>query len=131
MDTSENYIKMNVKAPEIQRLLPEDDREHCYLVCSQYGWYFHSEGFKGEKITLSDCGCIAPSVWLPRQDQLQEMIMPKDRPVAYLLNAFLIFCGDLPLTICNVFASFEQLWLAFVMKDKGKVWNGEDWVKEG
>jgi hypothetical protein len=27
-------------------------------------------------------------------------------------------------------ASPEQLWLAFVMKEKyNKVWNGEDWVK--
>ena len=26
--------------------------------------------------------------------------------------------------------SMEQLWLAFVMKDKyKKVWNGEDWIK--
>ena len=25
----------------------------------------------------------------------------------------------------------EQLWLAFIMKEKyNKVWNGEDWIKE-
>lgn len=28
------------------------------------------------------------------------------------------------------FTSMEQLWLAFVMKEKyGKIWDGEDWVK--
>jgi len=27
--------------------------------------------------------------------------------------------------------SMEQLWLAFIMSEKyGKVWNGDDWVKE-
>jgi hypothetical protein len=30
------------------------------------------------------------------------------------------------------FESMEQLWLAFVLKEKyGKVWSGTDWVKEG
>jgi len=84
-----------------------------------------------------EIGSCDEDVWtgdtrLLRQDQLQEMIMQKDRPVAYLLNAFLLYCSDLPLTICNAFASFEQLWLAYVMKEKyGKVWDGEGWVNIG
>ena len=48
-------------------------------------------------------------VWLPRQDQLQEMV-EKDN---FSVKA----------------TSMEQLWLAFVMKEKyNKQWNGEGWV---
>jgi len=31
----------------------------------------------------------------------------------------------------HIFNTGEQLWLAFVMKEKyDKVWNGDDWTKE-
>jgi hypothetical protein len=54
-------------------------------------------------------------VWLPRQDQLQEMY------------------GTFQECSVNggVVTSMEQLWLAFVMKEKhNKVWNGNDWINE-
>jgi len=85
-------------------------------------------------------------VWLPRQDQLQEMIkgqigcswdsMPDD--IFRLLHAFAEEIIEsrclLPSRVCSYykrFTSMEQLWLAFVMKEKyGKIWNGEGWIKE-
>ena len=75
-----------------------------------------------------------PLIWLPRQDQLQEMVLTKQvegdyTPVYKLNKAFYEYCYS-PLTdspkIYN--ASMEQLWLAFLMKElHGKVWAGEKW----
>ena len=70
-----------------------------------------------------------PVIILWRQDQLQEMLHCSigegmNRLWAYFHEWF-----------CKIGAveysksSWEQLWLAFVMKEKyGKVWNGEEWV---
>jgi hypothetical protein len=75
-------------------------------------------------------------VWLPRQDQLQEMIVKEESAkLADLEMRFHDFCLD-PTTIYvrkkKYLHSMEQLWLAFVMREKyNKVWNGEEWVKEG
>jgi len=69
--------------------------------------------------------------WLPTQDQLQEMFYEKDNynksmyPVLESLYAFAcsMYTKSYPPT------SMEQLWLAFVMKEKyKKVWNREDWI---
>jgi len=69
-----------------------------------------------------------PVIILWRQDQLQEMLHCSigegmNRLWAYFHEWF-----------CKIGAveysksSWEQLWLAFVMKEKyGKVWNGEEW----
>ena len=58
-----------------------------------------------------------------RQDQLQEMFGYNKRSLR-LIEMFSDFAFD------NIkhFKSYEQLWLAFVMKEKyNKVWNGYDW----
>ena len=67
-------------------------------------------------------------IWLPTQEQLQEMILkPKNT-----------FCPDIftMLKLLNVFAvvnkydEMNELLLAFVMKEKwNKIWTGKDWVK--
>ena len=81
MDTSEEYIKMCQKATEVQAL------------CE------------------ADVEIESPSIWLPRQDQLQGM-------VEYTVGV-------------NKFNSMEQLWLAFVMSEKyNKKWDGKDWIKK-
>ena len=71
-------------------------------------------------------------VWLPRQDQLQEMIeKPEDFignwPVI-LTEKMLEWQKEEHYGIYHWGESFEQLWLAFVMKEKyNKVWDGEKW----
>lgn len=84
------------------------------------------------------------------QDQLQEMIahhiaqeLELAPNIAHLKFAFLDFAEwikkqyldeEYVCTPLNVFSSGEQLWLAFVMKEKyGKVWDGENWkeLKDG
>ncbi len=111
MDTSETYVKMCEQAKEIQEIKPKDNT-----------WDIKS--FWAPAI---------PNIWLPRQDQLQEMIKDKFRLKTgeiFLIQPFYYF--SLSQFYQKVNASMEQLWLAFVMKEKyGKLWNGQNWVKEG
>lgn len=71
-------------------------------------------------------------IWLPRQDQLQEIYlndMPDGtyRKIATLAEEFHDYheTHGYP----SYAGSMEQLWLAFVMKEKyNKTWNGESWI---
>lgn len=75
--------------------------------------------------------------WLPRQDQIQEMMIDFamdesiydwkcHTPTMKLFSLFVIFCE----VNGAKYEAFEQLWLAFYMYEKhGKVWNGEKWMK--
>ncbi len=67
-------------------------------------------------------------IWLPRQDQLQEMCKDKLYPM-HLIRDFYLFLWNGKGTVPHSDPTMEQLWLAFVMKEKyNKTWNGEDWV---
>lgn len=119
MDTE--YVKMCERADEIQRLYPGGLGNFHYsngkLGCIGYDFYSPAHEVDPEFI------------WLPRQDQLQAMIAidsaentPQKRAaLVYDFAMFTMFSGD-------KFTSMEQLWLAFVMKEKyGKRWSGESW----
>jgi len=132
MDTSKEYIEMCEKAEEIQgnhKIVSGDyfnDGEICaevlevennegYLIKSIYGKYF----------LPSEC------VWLPRQDQLQEMIN-QDYLTGFIYDLYEFSKEWLYHDNGNDlrFTSLEQLWLAFVMYEKfNKVWDGKEWIK--
>jgi len=119
MDTSEQYIKM-CDCEEIQNVpMPI------------------------EQIPLQTVIRLASGkvVWLPRQDQLQEMIT-NPGVIGRLYDFYMFVHEDVyfPKGIankerglygdeaCHYFDSMEQLWLAFVMKEKhAKVWSGSEW----
>ena len=70
------------------------------------------------------------------QDQLQEMV-EHEKYIDFYLNRLTYFSDETHHNeaneecVCNgrYFTSFEQLWLAFVMKEKfNKVWDGKDWI---
>ena len=66
--------------------------------------------------------------WLPRQDQLQKMVEDKDGCEEYWYNRLIADFNIYCMKIKDPIFSPEQLWLAFVMKEKyNKTWNGEDW----
>lgn len=70
---------------------------------------------------------IYDPVWLPRQDQLQEMFSLShfDSHFRLLRECYEFACGSYTQNISD---SLEQLWLAFFMKEEyNKVWNGNDW----
>jgi len=67
-------------------------------------------------------------VWLPRQDQIQEMLGLES------YGKFYAFTGDRPFpkTAYYIeFDSWEKSWLAFYMHEKhSKIWDGEKWIKK-
>jgi len=145
MDINKQYIEMCSEAKEIQELWnyrqgdffadipkngsPDPETKVRLLKDSLKDWAIHHAGW------------IA---WLPRQDQLQGMVIIQDNHgvdnLCALTNGFEMFlrersfkmeCKYMPLTNAIAFTSMEQLWLAFVMKEKwGKRWNGETWEEE-
>ncbi len=147
MDKSKEFIKM-CDCLEIQGLRPKDGLEGEFICLRDSD----EEGYQaGEWQPIADC----KYVWLPRQDQLQEMIGDKD--CLTLLSRFHYSCipirhfkatakwveldGELDMvhdsiplnevecTYPKQFTSMEQLWLAFVMKEKyNKTWTGEEWL---
>ena len=67
-------------------------------------------------------------IWLPRQDQLQEMVINSDYAMTYCSRLWDWAGKQMSGHYVMKFASMEQLWLALVMKEKyNKTWNGETW----
>ena len=64
----------------------------------------------------------------PSQEQLQKLIIKLFTPFG-LLKDFYKWCNSDVLDYHQRGNwSMEQLWLAYVMKEKfGKIWNGEEW----
>ena len=152
MDTTPEYIKMCEKAREIQELNEEmqDGNYYKYKNKEYSGLYDFIE--KPYCDSCVECnyansmtGYITEQdrsnyIWLPRQDQLQEMIKGNliysslwDGDASTLwfdrMNSLwqdtLIHNKSLHWT---KFRSMEQLWLAFVMKEKyNKIWDGKEW----
>ena len=124
MDTSEQYIKM-CDCKEIQ-----SGKRHSVLT----HYKLDTGGtidIHGDYIAWVDTGVVdyTPEradrhVWLPRQDQLQEMVIPK--PFFDWRNVLSFFDDFIDWDNLDTFGSMEQLWLAFVMKEKfNKTWDGE------
>ena len=149
MDSSEQYIKMSFKAwgysqgieiPTIPFISRKDGKQ--FLLTGEGHWYFDARD---------------GSIPLKTQDQLQYMVLLHwehsrnlslvDNKSDYVLNEFLNFYGkghknkgkdtwgvydydyvSMKKELRGKYNSMEQLWLAFVMKEKyGKVWNRDEW----
>ena len=160
MDTSETYIKMCEKAVEIQPHFEEDDsvggtfiggnllchhqsnweREHSKIPSGVF--YIIEESYTDTCPTCSneeDKNKVIKTIWLPRQDDLQEMVRESGYAgfnglkyfVKWLQNSdgekypyFRLQDNE----EFEPFNSMEQLWLAFVMKKKyNKVWANNEW----
>ena len=141
MDTSEQYIKM-CGCGARQEQNPHKDFLDGYKHSTVNGiaiitgtWFFTSDNW-------------ANAIWLPRQDQLQEMLvglleerLDDDRLRCVddtALSLLRCFAGELATDGLHLddwkeyyfqFSSMEQLWLAFVLKEKfNKTWDGDKWV---
>lgn len=118
------YIKMCSKAEEIQELFIGDEGDVVAYPptkdCPQGGEYLVRSTWPFQ------CQVDRRFIWLPHQDQLQEMVELALEP---LINSFNCFVEDLPDE--PDFDSMEQLWLSYVMYGNfNKVWDGEEWIKE-
>jgi hypothetical protein len=159
MDTSNEYIKMCKKAGEIQEyfslrikeLRPSYIFDYCTGRASLVLWMPKTlskrTGFPGDEVIISieqyNDGNILiepntletekPVIWLPRQDQLQEMIrMTIHKTTGEGPSDFCVVLQDLrdfhEGENFEASKTMEQLWLAFTMKKKfNKTWDGKDW----
>jgi len=105
MDTSKEYIQMCEKAVEVQELWNPKQKDYRAMGNERF------------------------EVWLPRQDQLQGMVNDN---FWLQLGTFSVWIQTPSEEKYRIkFKSMEQLWLAFVMKEKfNKIWDGEDWKGE-
>lgn len=141
MDKTIEYIKMCDKATELHKQCQYETDDWF----SQVTGYSQIDGSKMYElhvrlkcnISFAEEGTdkYRPFIWLPRQNQLQKMIgsfnsedfenVPVYACPKYMVEDLFEFAQD----DCKMgLTSMEQLWLAFVMKEKfNKTWDGEDW----
>lgn len=128
MDTSKEYIKMCQQAGEIQ---------DGYEGEGKMGDFVFNHAGRGSIVIREWTDCQThQNTWLPRQDQLQKMLGQWFEVERFRLffnwfnkkySRMLLSNGRI-----NHCISGEQLWLAFVMKEKhGKTWNGKVWTTKG
>ncbi len=133
MDRTETYIKMCGKAEEIQELRREEKHHDTgkWLNGDFYGSVLDARVFvvsRGNDAWADEPYYIhhpSEAIWLPRQDQLQEMVK---MPIANLLFCIQRHYQE-EMRVPNLPTSMEQLWLAFVEKDKyNKQWSNGEWL---
>ena len=140
MDTSETYIKM-CDCEEMQKawkpsewdwiyVIPEEDWEVKY-IWNILPFEIADHGVYGPYIEENGCLCDRGDkyIWLPRQDQIQEMLEFS----AMRYGMFKVFCDWLDKNRLYIglkeLITPEQLWLAFYMHEKhSMIWDGEKWV---
>ena len=127
------YDKM-FKGVEIAVHVPESLTRH--VGCDKLQHAYMALGIDQIDHDLSDCGdssldwrkCM---VWLPTQDQLQDMIDMQWFSKFHLFYAFAN--GEYPVhpyLAISHFKTMEQLWLAYVMKEvHGLYWDGNSWTE--
>jgi hypothetical protein len=139
MDISEEYGSMCREAKEIQVLWNKEYGD--FVACKgMFGLNIRTifDGADNEYsestphispdyLYISDC------IWLPRQDQLQAMITDCGYfrfsliELFYRFNCTVYHSAHTP---SHIFASMEQMWLAFVMHHTfKKKWNGSKWIQ--
>jgi hypothetical protein len=127
MDTSKEYIEMCDKSRELHKKRREDGD----FVVTIIGVVCVVDDYKDET--------FFGSLWLPRQDQLQEMIDRLAWGVEYVHDRDGMFFGfykhsfaDRNLVEARYsfdgYDTLEKAYLGMVMKVKyNKVWNGKEW----
>lgn len=136
MDISKEYLIMCAEAKEIQKCVTDN--------------FDGTVGSSKDFFEYYDV--IDKMVWLPRQDQLQNMMYDKIKkdwqysmpivrnihPQGYIARVMsYTFAKFMDINDCSnewhqyitKFDSMEQLWLAFVMNKKFyKIWTGKEWI---
>ena len=135
MDISKEYILQCEKTEEIQKKFIGIEGS---FVADKWGntisLLIHSPAIGNYVLRRTDNQELYDNqkdklIWLPRQDQLQEMMKFSD--VRQEMEYFYGFCAGWS-TSEMPYKSLEQLWLAFVMSEKyQKRWNKEkeEWTQ--
>jgi len=129
MDTSKEYIKM-ADCPEVQGewTIPPYPDDYCYRKEDErISW--------GSHLTAD---IVDEWIFLPRQDQIQEMMGIKTAEGFRNMVDDMFYTRDIgglydtmdDKWFVEEIKTPEQLWLAFYMfKNHQKIWNGDKWIK--
>lgn len=127
MDKSSLYIKMCESAKVIQKQWKPEFGD--FFVSMSLGLTSPCQPIVSDLEKKVAYLKTIKAVWLPRQDQLQEMVienyaMPWDLAIAFSN----VLMGE-NASYFEKFDSMEKLWLAFVMLEKyKKKWKDGEWV---
>lgn len=127
MNTFKKYIEMCEKATEIQNQKPDinDSSGQIFIcrICRQT--YIEDNGYNYCGLHIGEC---KNPIWLPNQNQLQELLKDKNYTVYGLFENMLKWMSSSKNIVIDW--SMEQLWLGFVMEERfNRIWNGNDWEK--
>ena len=127
MDKSSHYIKMCESAKVMQKQWKPDLGD--FFVSMSSGRTSPCLTLVSELEKKVSYLKIIKAVWLPRQDQLQEMVIGKYATPWDLAIAFSNALMADHASYFDAFDSMEKLWLAFIMLDKSeKKWKDREWV---
>lgn len=130
MDTSPVYLEMCSKAVEIQKLrIPYAP----FVVGDFYSYYDSLRSTSHLKVADGKGLRHDDNTWLPRQDQLQEIILTFERSIGssinsvfILHNAFFYFWDSVHYNAEEKYDTMESAWLKFAMLSQyKKMWNQE------
>lgn len=124
---TDNYIKMCEQAEEIQKEWKPKSGDNFSDLDYEVGMILLFPVTKEQKQQF-----IKDKFWLLTQEQLQEMVWDKTSNIQFpdktdaLIYSLRKFREQFYLV--ENFDLFNELWLAFVMKEKyNKIWTGEEW----
>jgi len=127
MDKSTPYIKMCESAKVIQKQWKPEFGD--FFVSMSLGLTSACQPIVSDLEKKVSYLKTIKAVWLPRQDQLQEMVIEKYATPWDLAIAFSNLLMDDKTSYFDKFDSMEKLWLAFIMLGKyKKKWKEGAWV---
>lgn len=127
MDKSSYYIKMCESAEVIQTKWKPDFGD--FFVSMSSGQTSACLSLVSELEKKVSYLKTIKAVWLPRQDQLQEMLIEKYATPWDLAIAFSNVLMADNASYFDKFDSMEKLWLAFIMLEKSKkTWKDGEWI---
>jgi hypothetical protein len=127
MDKSSHYIKMCESAKVIQKQWKPEFGD--FFVSMSLGLTSPCLSIKSDLEKERSYLKTIKAVWLPRQDQLQEIIIKKYATHWDLAIAFSNVLMADNASYFDTFDSMEKLWLAFIMLEKHKKkWKDVEWV---
>jgi len=127
MDKSSAYIKMCENAKAVQKQWKPDFGD--FFVSMSLGLTSACQSITSDLEKKASYLKTIKAVWLPRQDQLQEMVIEKNATPWDLAIAFSNVLMDDKTSYFDDFDSMEKLWLVFIMREKyKKKWREGSWV---
>ena len=127
MDKSSNYIRMCESIEEIQEQWQPEFGD--FYVSMSLGLTSPCQPIMSDLEKKVSYLKTIKAVWLPRQDQLQEMVIENYATFWDLAIAFSNVLMGETASYFEKFDSMEKLWLAFIMLEKYKrKWNDGEWL---